>query len=87
MQSWINPGEVPFEDSEIEPQMTVGFYDLLLAFRDVVKRAEERPMMDVDREEFSIEQMMGYLFEKIVAATRRRHVDRGPAGSHQPARI
>ena len=39
--SWYNPGEVPFEDSELEPQMTVTLYDLLLAFRDVVKRAEE----------------------------------------------
>ena len=66
--SWNNPGEVPFEDSELEPQMTVTLYDLLLAFRDVVKRAESRPMMEVSREEFSIEQMMGYLFERIVSA-------------------
>lgn len=66
--SWNNPGEVPFEDSEIEPQMTVTLYDLLLAFRDVVKRAESRPMMEVSREEFSIEQMMGYLFDRIVSS-------------------
>jgi len=66
--SWNNPGEVPFEDSEIEPQMTVTLYDLLLAFRDVVKRAESRPMMEVSRDEFSIEQMMGYLLDKIVSA-------------------
>lgn len=66
--SWNNPGEVPFEDSEIEPQMAVTLYDLLLAFRDVVKRAESRPMMEVSREEFSIEQMMGYLFDRIVSA-------------------
>jgi segregation and condensation protein A len=66
--SWNNPGEVPFEDSELEPQMTVTLYDLLLAFRDVVKRAESRPMMEVSRDEFSIEQMMGYLLDKIVSA-------------------
>lgn len=66
--SWNNPGEVPFQESELEPQMTVTLYDLLLAFRDVVKRAESRPMMEVSREEFSIEQMMGYLFERIVSS-------------------
>jgi segregation and condensation protein A len=66
--SWNNPGEVPFEDSELEPQMTVSLHDLLLAFREVVKRAESRPLMEVSRDEFSIEQMMGYLFDRIVAA-------------------
>ena len=65
---WSNPGPLPFEDSEVEPQVVVGLYDLLLAFRTVLKRAEERPSMELDREEFSVEQMMGYLFERINAA-------------------
>jgi segregation and condensation protein A len=68
--SWNNPGEVPFEHSELEPQMTVTLHDLLLAFREVAKRAESRPLMEVSREEFSIEQMMGYLFDRIVSAGR-----------------
>ena len=68
--SWNNPGEVPFEDSELEPQMTVTLHDLLLAFREVAKRAETRPLMEVSRDEFSIEQMMGYLFDRIVSAGR-----------------
>ena len=66
--SWNNPGEIPFEDSEIEPQMAVSLYDLLLAFRDVVKRAESRPTIELNREEFSVEQMMGYMFDRIVAS-------------------
>ena len=53
---------------EIEPQMTVTLYDLLLAFRDVVKRAESRPVLELNREEFSIEQMMGYMFDRIVGS-------------------
>src|SRR5712691_8244580 len=57
---WSNPGAVAMEDSELEPELTVGLYDLVLAFRDVVKRAEERPFLEVDREEFSIEQMMAF---------------------------
>jgi segregation and condensation protein A len=77
--SWNNPGDVPFEDSEIEPQMTVTLYDLLLAFRDVVKRAESRPTLEVSREEFSIEQMMGYLFERINTAGEMTLSDVVPA--------
>src|SRR2546428_8151301 len=59
--AWSNPGAAPFEESEIEAELTVGLYDLLLAFREVIKRAEERPLMQVDRDEFSVEQMMAYL--------------------------
>ena len=65
---WSNPGSVAMEDSELEPSLTVGLYDLVLAFRDVVKRAGQRPLMEVEREEFSVEQMMGFLLENISAA-------------------
>jgi segregation and condensation protein A len=65
---WSNPGEIPFSSDELEPQVSVTLYDLLLAFRDVVKRAESRPVIEVNREEFSVEQMMGYLFDKIASA-------------------
>jgi segregation and condensation protein A len=65
---WSIPGNLPFEETEVESQVAVSLFDLLRAFRDVIKRAEERPMMELEREEFSIEQMMGYLFENINAA-------------------
>src|SRR5438093_5686258 len=66
--SWSNPGSIAMEDSELEPEMAVTLYDLLLVFRDVLKRAEQRPLIQVDRDEFSVGQMMAFLFEKIVAA-------------------
>jgi segregation and condensation protein A len=66
--AWNNAGELSLEEGELEPQVTVSLYDLLLAFRDVIKRAESRPLMQVAREEFSVEQMMGYLFDRIVSA-------------------
>jgi segregation and condensation protein A len=67
---WTNPGAVAMEDSELEPELTVGLYDLVLAFREVLKRAEQRPLMEVDRDEFSVEQMMAFLFESVSAARR-----------------
>jgi len=63
--SWNNAGVVPFAEDEVESQVIVGLFDLLTAFREIIERAKQRPMMQVDREEFSIEQMMGYLFDQI----------------------
>ena len=68
---WSNPGPLPVEEADLEPEMTVGIYDLVLAFREVLKRSEERPVMDVSREEFSIEQMMGFLYDNILASRGR----------------
>src|SRR5215510_5100979 len=65
---WSNPGEVAMTETELEPGINVTLYDLLLAFREVVKRAEQRPLLEVTRDEFSVEQMMAFLFEKIVSA-------------------
>jgi segregation and condensation protein A len=67
--SWSNPGDIGVEQADLEPELNVSLYDLLLAFRDVVKRAEQRPLMELARDEFSVEQMMAFLFEKIAAAT------------------
>jgi segregation and condensation protein A len=66
--AWSNPGGIAIDSEELEPELNVTLYDLLLAFRDVVKRAEERPLMEVRRDEFSVEQMMAYLFERIVSS-------------------
>src|SRR5262249_11675361 len=66
--TWSNPGTAPVEQSDLEPELAVTLYDLVMAFREVAKRSESRPLMEVDREEFSVEQMMGYLFERISVA-------------------
>ena len=66
--AWSNPGPLPVEEADLEPQMTVGIYDLVRAFREILKRSEEQSIMDVAREEFSIEQMMGFLFDNILAS-------------------
>ena len=65
--SWSNAGSIGLEDGELEPEVAVTLYDLLTVFRDVLKRAEQHPLMELHRDEFSVEQMMGYLFEKILS--------------------
>ena len=71
--SWSNPGEVAVEDGELEPELKVTLHDLLLAFRDVVKRVRSsvRPWK-LSRDEFSVEQMMAY----SVRTNRLRHSGR-----------
>jgi segregation and condensation protein A len=68
--AWSNPGSVSMEEGELEPQVDVTLYDLLLVFRDVIKRAEQRPLMEIHRDEFSVEQMMAFLFENILSRNR-----------------
>src|SRR4249920_391287 len=43
---WSNPGPLPVEETELEPETTVSLYDLMQAFREVLKRSEENPVMD-----------------------------------------
>jgi len=66
--SWSHPGELEIDAAELEPELNVTLYDLVLVFRDVLKRAEQRPSMELTRDQFSVEQMMGFLFERIAAA-------------------
>src|SRR6266850_814951 len=65
--AWSNPGSLVMEDGALEPEVAVTLYDLLTVFRDVLKRSELRPLMEVQRDEFSVEQMMAFLFEKILS--------------------
>jgi segregation and condensation protein A len=65
--SWSNAGSLGLEDGELEPEVAVTLYDLLTVFRDVLKRAEQRPMLEVHRDEFSVEQMMAFLLENILS--------------------
>src|SRR5437762_3265853 len=66
--SWSNPGEVAMQENELEPELKVTLHDLMLVFREVIKRAEQRPLMELSRDEFSVEQMMAFLFDRIVSA-------------------
>ena len=69
----VESRSAPVEEADLEPEMSVGMYDLVLAFREILKRAEEKPTMDVSREEFSIEQMMGFSIREHRRGARKNH--------------
>ncbi len=66
--AWTRPGSLDVEQSELEPEVTATLFDMLAVFRDVLKRFEERPSLDVEREEFSVEEMAALMLQRLDAA-------------------
>lgn len=65
---WTRPGRLDPEGEDFEPEITATLYDMLTVFRDVLQRLEERPTMDIDREEFSVEQMARFIMQQLEGA-------------------
>ncbi len=66
--AWTRPGTLDVGGNALEPEVTATLFDMLAAFRDVLKRFEERPGLDVDREEFTVEQMARFLRGELARA-------------------
>lgn len=66
--AWTRPGRLDLEAGDLEPEVTATLYDMLTVFSDVLKRLEERPSMDVTREEFSVEQMARFVMQQLERA-------------------
>ena len=66
--TWTRPGILEIEQSELEPEITASLFDMLAVFRDVLKRLEERPPLDMAREEFSIEEMATLMLRQLETA-------------------
>ncbi len=65
---WTRPGSLDSGGQEPEHQVTATLFDMLSVFRDVLKRFEERPPLDIAREEFSVEQMMKFVLGEVRSA-------------------
>ncbi len=66
--AWTRPGTLEVGSGELEPEVTATLFDMLAAFRDVLQRLEERPGLDVDREEFTVEQMARFVRGELARA-------------------
>jgi len=62
---WTRPGSLETDEFELEPQVTATLFDMLAVFRDVLTRFEDRPVLDVTREEFSVQQMMVFTLFQV----------------------
>jgi segregation and condensation protein A len=63
--AWTRPGKIDIDQQELEPEITVTLFDMMSVFRDILKRFEDRTPLDVDREEFTVEQMARLIHSEL----------------------
>jgi segregation and condensation protein A len=67
--AWSHPALREFVDDSEEPGLAVSLIDLVETFTKVLERARIRPKLDIDTEEFTVEQMIERVRDKL-AETR-----------------
>ncbi len=67
--SWSNPAMKEFLDPGEEPGVAVTLIDLVETFNKILERARNRPQLDITTEEFTVEQMMEKVRDRL-AETR-----------------
>ena len=66
---WSQPGLSAFLDPEAEPSLAVTLYDLVRVFQQVLDRAKQKPLLEVEEEKVTVAQMMEHLC-RLLAARR-----------------
>ena len=65
--TWSQPGLNEFLDPEAEPSLAVSLYDLVKVFQQVLDRAKQKPLLDVEEETVSVAEMMQHLCRLLAA--------------------
>jgi segregation and condensation protein A len=64
--TWTNPGVREFlEDESAEPEIAADTTDLVRVFRDVLERARNRPILDVEEDAVTVSQMIQFLARRL----------------------
>ncbi len=64
--SWTNPGMREFkEDAAAEPEIAADTVDLVRVFRDILERARNRPMLDLEEDSVTVGQMIQFLTRRL----------------------
>ncbi len=68
---WSNPALKEFTDAEgTEPEMAADVIDLVKTFQQILDRARNRPMIQVDEETVTVGQMIEYLRRRLAMEDR-----------------
>jgi segregation and condensation protein A len=68
---WSNPALSEFKDAEgTEPELAADVIDLVKTFQQILDRARNRPMIQVDEETVTVGQMMEYLRRRLALEDR-----------------
>jgi segregation and condensation protein A len=64
--TWSNPGFKEFkDDAEAEPEIAADTVDLVRIFRDILDRARNRPVLDVEEDSVTVGQMIRFLGRRL----------------------
>ncbi len=64
--TWTNPGFKEFkDDAEAEPEIAADTVDLVRIFRDILERARNRPVLDVEEDTVTVGQMIRFLGRRL----------------------
>ncbi|MBI3684600.1 MAG: segregation/condensation protein A [Acidobacteria bacterium] len=58
---WSNPGIAEFQSGEDEPGLSVTLFDLVRVFQEVLDRAKNRPVYQVEKDDVTVPEMIRYL--------------------------
>ena len=68
---WSNPALSEFKDAEgTEPELAADVVDLVRTFQQILERAKERPVLQVDEETITVGQMMDYIRRRLLMEDR-----------------
>jgi segregation and condensation protein A len=67
---WSAPGLAEFLDAGTEPDLAVSLFDLVKAFQQVLDRARERPLLDIEVEKVTVGDMMRSLCELLASRSQ-----------------
>jgi segregation and condensation protein A len=69
--TWSNPAIRVFRSEEgSEPEIAADTVDLVRVFREVLDRARQRPVLDVDEEAVTVTQMLDYVRRRLIMEER-----------------
>ncbi|MBZ5648717.1 MAG: segregation/condensation protein A [Acidobacteriia bacterium] len=68
---WSNPALKEFKDAEgAEAELAADVVDLVRTFQDILERAKERPILQLDEEAITVGQMMDYIRRRLLMEDR-----------------
>ncbi len=68
---WSNPALKEFKDAEgTEPELAADVVDLVRTFQQILERAKQKPILQVDEETVTVGQMMDYIRRRLIMDDR-----------------
>jgi segregation and condensation protein A len=83
--TWSNPGFREFKnDSAVEPEMAADTTDLVRIFRDILDRARNRPVLNVEEDTVTVGQMIRFLARRLTLEDKPVSLSRLLSHTHSP---